>query len=467
MAKSRKASSKPAPRDHKSATWTACREDRATAGRDCRKDVPRQAQSQWKPSDGRRDPIAILEESNEGRLKDLIPIRYGRMVKSPFTFLRGSAAVMAYDLSHTPTTGLRAQLCGDCHISNFGLFATPERHLVFDVNDFDETHPGPWEWDLKRLATSFVVAARENRFSDAQAKDCARQVVHAYRTHIRECANMAPMDVWYQRMEWQTVIEETRDAKARKAAEGMAAAAHKRVIEHLFPKITKAEGGKFKLVDQPPVLFHITQKDIGARVSYAIQQYRLTLPDERRVLFDRYHMVDYAAKVVGIGSVGTRCWIMLMMSIDNDPLVLQVKEARRSVLEPYVEKSHYENQGERVVVGQRLMQSSSDIFLGWVRGKRGFDYYVRQLRDMKFSAPIERGNPEQFKDYADLCGWTLARAHAKGGDAAAICGYIGKSDRFATAMVRFATAYADQTERDHAALVKAIRSGRLESLAEQ
>ena len=463
----KKASGKPAPRGRKSAPWTACREDRATVGRDCRKDVPRQAQAEWKVAAATRDPISILEESNKGRLKDLIPIRYGRMVKSPFTFLRGSAAVMAYDLARTPTTGLKAQLCGDCHLSNFGLFATPERHLVFDLNDFDETHPGPWEWDLKRLATSFVVAARENRFADAQARDFAVQVVRAYRNHIRECADMAPMDVWYQRMEWQTVIEDTLDTKSRKVAEAMAAAARKRVIEHLFPKITKSEGGKFKLVDQPPVLFHISQKDVGARVSYALAQYRLTLPDERRVLFDRYHMVDYAAKVVGIGSVGTRCWIMLMMSIDNDPLILQVKEARQSVIEPYTQKSRYENQGERVVAGQRLMQSSSDIFLGWIRGKRGFDFYVRQLRDMKFSAPLERGTIEQFRRYADLCGWTLARAHAKSGDAAAISGYLGKSDRFDRALGRFAVAYADQTERDHAALVKAIRSGRVEILAEQ
>jgi uncharacterized protein (DUF2252 family) len=451
----------------KKASGSARRDDRLTAGRGCRREVPRGAHAQWKASDRHRDPIAILEASNEGRLKDLIPIRYGRMAKSPFTYLRGSAAVMAHDLARTPTTSIQAQLCGDCHLLNFGLFATPERHLVFDVNDFDETLPGPWEWDLKRLATSFVVAARENRFTHSQAREVAMRVVRAYRNHIRECAHMAPLDVWYQRMEWQTVIDGARDEKARKAAQQLETAARKRVIEHLFPKIAVSDKGHFKLVDQPPVLFHVNLKDVGERVSYALAEYRLTLSHDRRVLLDRYRMVDFAARVVGIGSVGTRCYIMLMMSVDGDPLILQVKEARPSVLQPYLQKSHYDNQGERVVVGQRLMQSSSDIFLGWVRGKRGFDFYVRQLRDTKFSAPLDKGVPRQLDDYADLCGWTLARAHAKSGDAAAISGYLGKSDRFDTAMARFAAAYADQTERDHAALVKAIRSGRIESLAEQ
>ena len=273
------------------------------------------------------------------------------MAKSPFAFLRGSAAVMASDLSGTPVTGLVTQLCGDCHLSNFGLFATPERHLVFDLNDFDETLPGPWEWDVKRLATSFVVAARENNFSEIQAKEFALRVLGAYRGHLRECAAMAPMDVWYQRMEWQTVIEETQDPKSRKVAERMEAAARKRVIEHLFPKIVKSEAGHLRLVDEPPMLFHVPEEDMGERVRYALAEYRLTLADDRRVLVDRYHLVDFAVKVVGVGSVGTRCYILLLMSVDNDPMILQVKEARRSVLEPYTQKCRYENQGERVVVG--------------------------------------------------------------------------------------------------------------------
>ncbi|HLX25014.1 MAG TPA: DUF2252 domain-containing protein [Usitatibacter sp.] len=451
----------------KKASGKLCRDDRVTVGRGCRKDVPRAAHAEWKPPKNRRDPISILAESNKGRLQNLIPIRYGRMAKSPFTFLRGSAAVMASDLANTPTTGIEAQLCGDCHLSNFGLFATPERHLVFDVNDFDETHPGPWEWDLKRLATSFVVAARDNKFSEAEARNLALQVAHAYREHVRECAAMAPMDVWYQRMEWQTVIDELQSPKDRKLAEAIAAAARKHVIEHLYPKIARSEGGHTKLVDQPPMLYHVDVDDMGQRVREALAQYRQTLPDDRRVLFDRYHLVDFAVKVVGIGSVGTRCYILLMMSVDNDPLILQVKQARRSVIEPYTRKSRYENQGERVVVGQRLMQSSSDIFLGWMHTRRGRDYYVRQLRDMKFSAPLDRGTPPLFRHYANLCGWTLARAHARSGDAAAISGYLGKSERFDEAIAKFAAAYADQTERDHAELVKAIRSGRLESLSEE
>jgi uncharacterized protein (DUF2252 family) len=465
MATARKASGKARPSRHRD-PQDICREDRLTVGRARRGEISRSAHAQWKVGAAKRDPIAILEESSKGRVKGLVPIRYGRMVKSPFTFLRGSAAVMAYDLSTTPVTGFRAQLCGDCHLSNFGLFATPERHLVFDVNDFDETLPGPWEWDVKRLATSFVVAARDRNFTEAQAREFAVQVAGAYRNHIRECAGMAPIDVWYQRMEWQTVIEAAQSPAERKEAENMAAAARKRVIEHLFPKITKMEGGHFRLQDQPPVLFHVPDGDMSQPVRSGLEEYRLTLPDDRRVLFDRYRLVDFAEKVVGIGSVGTRCYILLLMSIDNDPLILQVKEARHSVLEPYTRKSQYENQGQRVVMGQRLMQSSSDIFLGWVRGKHGIDFYVRQLRDMKFSAPLERGTREQFKHYANLCGWTLARAHAKSGDAAAISGYLGKSDRFDLAIGRFASAYADQTERDHAALVKAIRSGRIESLQE-
>ena len=409
----------------------------------------------------------MLEDSNKGRLESLVPIRYGRMAKSPFTFLRGSAAVMAHDLASTPVTGIEAQLCGDCHLSNFGLFATPERHLVFDLNDFDETLPGPWEWDLKRLVTSFVVAARDRNFSEAQAREFALHVAGAYRKHIHECAHMAPLDVWYQRMEWQTVIESAQDARSRRLAQDMEMAARKRVIEHLFPKIVKHEGDKVRFQDQPPVLFHVNEKTVGERVRYAMDEYRLTLPDDRRVLYDRYEIVDFAAKVVGIGSVGTRCFIVLLMSVDNDPLILQLKEARHSVIEPYARKSRYDNQGQRVVFGQRLMQSSSDIFLGWVRGKRGFDFYVRQLRDMKFSAPLERGTPVLFHHYASLCGWTLARAHAKSGNAAAISGYLGKSDRFDDAIAKFAAAYADQTERDHATLVKAIRSGRIESVQEE
>ena len=445
----------------------ACRADREAAGRGCRKGVPRALHGQWKAAGDGRDPIAILQASNKGRLENLIPIRYGRMVKSPFTFMRGSAAVMAHDLAGTPVTGLDAQLCGDCHLLNFGLFATPERHLVFDLNDFDETLPGPWEWDVKRLAASVVVAGRENGFSEAQCRGAVMTCVGSYRETVRACARMSPLEVWYMQLDWQDVIDRECDPEARKVEERVAEAARKRVIEHLSPKIVKASSGGMRFVDTPPLLYHAPDLKIEQRIAAAMARYRLSLPGDRRVLFDRYRVKDFALKVVGIGSVGTRCAIVLLLSHDDDVLVLQLKEARKSVLEPYAKRCSYANQGERVVQGQHLMQSSSDIFLGWVRAEDGRDYYVRQLRDMKFSAPIEQASPRQLNEYAKLCGWTLARAHSKSGDAAAIGGYLGKGDRFDQALAKFAVAYADQTERDHAALVKAIRAGRVEMIAEQ
>lgn len=374
---------------------------------------------------------------------------------------------MAYDLASTPTTGIRVQACGDCHLLNFGLFATPERHLVFDVNDFDETLPAPWEWDLKRLAASFAIAGRDSRLSDAQAKESVLECVSAYRGHMRECARMTPMEVWYERLDMQTVIEETPDAKSKAFREQLAGQARRRIIEHLFPRIASVAGWQHRLVDQPPILFHVAERDWDKRVREAVSAYRQSLSDERRVLLDRYRLEDFALKVVGIGSVGTRCYIGLLISEEGDPLILQFKEAGRSVLEPYTERSEYDNQGQRVVMGQRLMQSSSDIFLGWVRGRRGNDFYVRQLRDMKMSIPIEQLTAVQLRRYARGCGWTLARAHAKSGDAATISGYLGKGDNFDRALARFALAYADQTERDHAVLVKAISSGRVEALSEE
>ncbi len=443
------------------------RAERAIEGQALRERVPRTSHSAWKLPRNGRDPIQILEKSNRGRLSELVPIRYGRMVASPFTFLRGSAAVMAYDLSKTPTTGLRVQACGDCHLLNFGLFATPERRLVFDLNDFDETHPGPWEWDLKRLVVSFAIAGRDSQLSDAQAREAVLECARAYREHMRECSRMTPMEVWYQNLDMQTVIDAAPDAKAKRFRQQLAEEARRRVIEHLFPKIAEAAGGRHRLVDQPPILFHVVEAKWEERVRAAVSLYRRSLSDERRVLLDRYRLEDFALKVVGIGSVGTRCYIALLMSDESDPLILQFKEAGRSVLEPYTEKSEYANQGQRVVMGQRLMQSSSDIFLGWVRGQRGNDFYVRQLRDMKMSIPIERLTAFQLQRYAKVCGWTLARAHAKSGDAAAISGYLGKGDTFDRAVARFAFAYADQTERDHAALVKAVRSGRVEALSQE
>mgnify|MGYP006266904811 CR=1 FL=1 len=443
------------------------RTERIETGKSLRDKLPRSTHATWQPPTNRRDPIDVLEESNQDRLPELIPIRYGRMLRSPFTFLRGSAALMAYDLASRPNIGIQVQACGDCHVLNFGLFATPERNLVFDINDFDETHPAPWEWDLKRLVVSFVIAGRDNKLSDEDSQEAAIECVRSYREHLREYSRMSPLEVWYTRIDAETLIEMAPDAKTKQRRQQAAEKARQRVIEHLFPKLVSQVGGRHRFVDQPPVLFHVAEADAEERMREGLEDYRQSLSDERRVLLDRYRLEDFALKVVGIGSVGTRCYIALLFSEDNHPLILQVKEARRSVLEPYTNKSQYDNQGQRVVMGQRLMQSSSDIFLGWARGRRGYDFYVRQLRDMKFSVPLEGVSAGQLNLYAEICGWTLARAHAKSGDSATISGYLGKGDQFDQAMGEFALAYADQTEKDHAALVEAVKTGRVEALVEE
>jgi uncharacterized protein (DUF2252 family) len=443
------------------------RATRIAAGKALREPCPRTSHAEWKAPAARKDPIDILEESNRGRLSELVPIRYGRMLRSPFTFLRGSASLMAYDLATTPSTGLRVQACGDCHLLNFGLFATPERNLVFDVNDFDETLPAPWEWDLKRLAVSFVVAGQDQGLSDDASRAAATECLRSYREHLRKYSRMSPLEVWYDRLDMQTLIEMAPDAGAKKYRQQLAEKAHQRIIEHLFPKIVELVGGRHRLADQPPILFHLAEADFMERVQVGLEDYRLSLSDERRTLLDRYRLEDVAIKVVGIGSVGTRCFVALFFSEENHPLILQVKEAGRSVLEPYAGQSQYDNQGQRVVMGQRLMQSSSDIFLGWVRGRLGNDFYVRQLRDMKMSVPMEGIKATQLRRYAEVCGWTLARAHAKSGDAAAISGYLGKTDVFDEALGDFALAYADENRRDYAGLVEAVNTGRIEALIEE
>jgi uncharacterized protein (DUF2252 family) len=350
---------------------------------------------------------------------------------------------------------------------NFGLFATPERNLIFDLNDLDEPLPGPWEWDLKRLVVSFALAGRDNGISDKRSREAAIACVRSYRERLREFAQMSPLDVWYYRLDMDTLLEMAPDAEAKATRQQIADKAHKRIGENLFPKITDRVNGQHRLVDQSPLLFHPAEEDIQERVREGIEDYRQSLPDDRRVLFDRYHLADFAVKVVGIGSVGTRCYVGLFFSDDDHPLLLQFKEAGRSVLEPYAGKSQYDNQGQRVVVGLRLMQSASDIFLGWARGRRGYDFYGRQLRDMKLSAPVEGFTALQLERYAEVCGLTLARAHAKSGDAATISGYLGRGDKFDLALGEFALAYADQSERDHAAMVEAVRSGRIEALVEE
>lgn len=444
------------------------REERLAAGKLLREKVPRSSHAGWTPPVNRRDPIDILEESNQDRMPEVVPIRYGRMLRSPFTFLRGSAGLMAYDLATTPTTGIQVQACGDCHLLNFGLFATPERNLVFDINDFDETLPAPWEWDIKRLAASFAVAARDGRFNDEEAQAAAVGCAQAYRDHLRKYSKMNPLEVWYDRLDADTLIAMAPDEKIKSYRERLAEKARERIVDHLFPKIAAPVGGRHRLVDQPPILFHMPGKEIEERIHDGLNAYRQSLSDERRVLFDRYRLEDYATKVVGIGSVGTRCMVALFFSAENHPLLLQIKEACPSVLEPYAGKSRYENHAQRVVMGQRLMQASSDIFLGWSRSTAGRDFFVRQLRDMKLSAPIgEDVTVQQLNLYAELCGWTLARAHARSGDAATISGYLGKTDNFDQAIGEFALAYAEQTRRDHAALVEAVKSGRVKAIIEE
>nr|WP_223434243.1 MULTISPECIES: DUF2252 domain-containing protein [unclassified Pseudomonas] len=443
------------------------RKERLRAGEQLRESVPHSTHSVWKPPRKHRDPIDLLEESNRYRLPNLVPVRYGRMLRNPFAFLRGSAGLMAHDLATIANTGILVQACGDCHLLNFGLFATPERNLIFDINDFDETLPAPWEWDVKRLAISFAVAARDNRLSDKDAQAIAIKSVAAYRKRLRELSKMNPLDVWYDCLDAQTIIDMAPNAKVKKNREQLIAKARIRVGDYLYPTISSEVAGRRRLIDQPPVLFHIYEKGFEQRVHMALQDYRLSLPHERRVLIDRYRLEDIAVKAVGIGSVGTHCFVGLFFSAENHPLLLQFKEACPSVLAPYAGKSEYENQGQRVVTGQRLMQSSSDIFLGWTQGQKGRHFFVRQLRDMKMSAPIEGATTTQMKMYAELCGLTLARSHAKSGDAALISGYLGKSDSFDQAIGKFVMAYSKQNAKDYAALVAAEKSGRIKALREE
>ncbi len=440
--------------------------ERRAMGKALREKAPLEQHGEWHPAPDRRNPVDILEESNVGRVPDLVPIRYGRMLSSPFAFLRGSAALMAYDLAQTPTSGIRLQACGDCHLANFGLFATPERNLVFDLNDFDETLPAPWEWDIKRLAASFVVAGRAVGISDGNGKDAVRAMAESYRSHLRDFSEMRVLDVWYSRLDDKTLIAAAPSVKAREYRERIAAKARASVTEYVFPRITDEIGGHRRIVDQPPLVFHLKeQAEVEGRLGKLLEEYHSTLPSHLRKLFDHYHYEDFAFKVVGVGSVGTRCYIMLFMADKDDPLLLQVKEARQSVLEPYAGKSEYDHPGKRVVVGQRVMQSASDMFLGWLTGADGTQYYVRQLRDMKFSIPLEAIQPDELVRYATLCGWVLARAHAKGGDAASISGYLGRKDIFDVALAKFAKAYADQTEKDHAMLAKAVKAGRVHAIS--
>ena len=435
-------------------------------GKGLRKKHPLESHDSIRPRPKGFSSNTVLEKSNEDRLAELIPIRYGRMLVSPFTFLRGSAALMASDLSRTPNSGIYVQACGDCHLLNFGAYATPERKLVFDINDFDETLPAPWEWDIKRLATSFVVSAQDNQIKNETARLIAKACVQSYRENLRKYSKMTPLELWYEQLDLAKFAQNAPTKQARQYREELIKRAETRVAEYLFPKITTEVDGKKRLIDQPPLIYHQHKNNVEDRVKMAFNDYRESLPDDRRVLIDRYQLQDIVVKVVGIGSVGTRCFLGLFMTPDDEPLLLQVKEARSSVLEPYAGKSHYEKHGERVVVGQRLTQSSSDIFLGWMRGPEGRDFYVRQLRDMKVSFSFDEVTPLKLKRYAKFCGQALARSHSKSGNAAMISGYLGKSDVFDEAVSRLAMEFAKQNEKDYQELLDAVRKGTIKAVNE-
>jgi uncharacterized protein (DUF2252 family) len=437
------------------------RAERLAAGRALRRRVPRSSHATWVAPRDRPDPIRLLEKSDATRVRKLLPIRYGRMATSPFAFLRGSASVMASDLSTTPGTGVRVQLCGDAHLSNFGLFGTPERDTVFDVNDFDETLPGPWEWDVKRLAVSLVGAGRQNGFSRGANRRAVLTAVRCYRESMQAFAGMRYLDVWYSHIDVSSVSEPVK-RYGRQLFDRAVERARRQTSLHVFPKVVRRVQGEYRIRDDPPLIAHYRNSSDAASSRTFYERYLRTLPEERRRLLDRYHLVDVAQKVVGVGSVGTVCSVLLLMADSDviDPWFLQLKEAGPSALEPYAGASRYANHAERVVTGQHLIQEATDAFLGW-SSLDSRDFYVRQLRDMKFSSDITALGPKAFVGQAELCGTALARAHARSGDPALISGYLGDRDLFDRALARFAEAYADQTERDYRELLKAIRKGRL------
>jgi uncharacterized protein (DUF2252 family) len=432
---------------------------RRKRGRAHRRQAPRSGNASWEPSPTRADPVQTLLEQERNRIPELLPLRHERMAASPLAFLRGAAAVMARDLAGIPSTELRVQACGDAHLLNFGVFASPERTLVFDVNDFDETLPAPFEWDVKRLVASVVLAGRARSFASEQNDRAALAAARSYRRRMTAFAAMGHLEVWYTRLDVEDLLHTMRAADARQLQSNVLSKAQQATSLGALGKLTASVDGQPRIVDSPPLVEHVPPR---GPVEEVVGRYVDSLPDDRRVLLSRYRPVDWARKVVGVGSVGTDDAVVLLLGdADADPLFLQVKEAEASVLEPYAGQSAYSNHGQRVVEGQRLMQAASDIFLGWTR-IGGRDYYVRQLRDMKGSIPLQKLSARELADYAALCGSALARAHARGGDPVEIAAYLGRGNRFDKALGAFGTAYADQSERDHAAFVDALRSGRLD-----
>ncbi len=449
---------------------SATPEQRKAQGKEIRKTVPRSSHGEWLPPADRPDPVTLITDQDQDRLQWLVPIRHYRMAESAFTFYRGAAKIMASDLSGTPVTGLTAQICGDAHLSNFGSYASPERAQVFDINDFDETLPGPWEWDLKRLATSFVLAGRDNELDDDAIRAATVQSVEGYRDMMRRFTTARTLDVWYAHLTLEQIMDGLPKKDRKHAAKSSRKARSKDSLKALS-KLAEKIDGSFRIRSDPPLLVPLRELpdivdpgELRSIVDESLSMYRSTLNDNRKVLLDRYRVIDVALKVVGVGSVGTRCLVALLQgNDDSDPLFLQIKEATNSVLEGYLPKSVYEHHGRRVVEGQRLMQASSDIFLGWTEGRRGYQFYWRQLYDMKGSADISKMSAERLARYAGICGWTLAHAHARSGDPIAIAGYLGSGDVFAQAVADFAYAYADQNQKDYEAFTTAIASGRIEA----
>jgi len=452
-------------------THTLRVEERIAKGKALRDVTARKAQGDWKPSAKRADPVDLLIENSKGRREELLPIRYGRMMVSPFTFYRGAAAVMAYDLSHTPSTGLTLLADGDCHLLNFGGFATAERQVIFDINDFDEISLAPWEWDVKRLAASFVIAGRSNGFVPADCREAAWLAAQGYRQRMAEYAGMPVLEVWNDSFDLGEIIANNADKDMKRFyAKKLASATAQSANEKEFAKLTFSAGDTPRIIDQPPLIFHYGDQRDKQYLKTAIstlKAYRKNVNPGVALLLDRFAIVDVAFKVVGVGSVGTACGIILMMSGRGDPLFLQFKQARQSVLEPYCGASPWGHAGKRVVTGQRAMQAAGDMFLGWTTGtgKQQYHLYLRQLSDAKIKPVIEIMKPANLKGYARLCGQVLARAHARTVDPVVLAGYLGKSTAFEDALADFSVAYADQNERDHEALLKAIRSGRVEARA--
>jgi uncharacterized protein (DUF2252 family) len=430
-------------------------------GRAHRQHCPRSSHAELGFAADGRDIVAMIEASSEDRLANLIPVRYSRMIESPFAFFRGSAVVQASDLAKSPASGIKVQACGDAHLMNFGGFATPERNLAFDLTDFDETFPAPWEWDVKRLCASLALAARWRGFSSAQGRDAVNGAVSSYRARMAAFADMPTMAVWYSRVNLLELVEQAKgDRRLQRLLDRDIRRAQTDTSEHVYGKITTIVNGATRFIDRPPLLSHPSQ-DLHTLGRAFLKRYGTTLREDFRALLGRFRLVDAALKVVGVGSVGTRCYIVLLLGEHDEPLFLQVKEARRSVLEMHAGPSPWHNQGERVVAGQHLMQAVSDIFLGWARGPEGRDFYVRQLHDMKVAAELDQMDASELALYGRLCGAALARAHAKAGQAPPISGYLGSSDAFDDAIDKYARAYADQVERDYESFRAAARSGRI------